>query len=628
VGFVFSMLDSLRKSAGSWVVKILFAILVLSFAVWGIGDIFRGPGRDTVVIEVGDRDITAQELITEYQRSLEQARRTFGETLDAETARRLGFLEGVIQTVVGRALFEAAAGDLGIAVSDDMVRETIREDPAFRGPGGVFDKFTFEQLVRQAGYSEEAYVAAMRRDLARGQLVSSIRAGATAPRVLGDSLYRLRQEKRIASTVLVADSAITGIGEPDEAALEAFHREQAARFTAPEFRALTVVSLDVERLAGEVAVAEEELRLRYDENPERFITPERRNVRQILLDDEDSARRAHERLQEGTEFAQVAKEVADKEEGDLVIGFVTREGLPEPLGEVAFALEEGGFGEPVESPLGWHVLQVSEIEPDVERSFEEARDELRAEVADERVIDTIFSLANQLEDALAGGASLEQAAARVDLQPIAIEALDRRGRDARGQAVEGLPGGDFLETAFSTAEGESSLLTDTPDGGYFMLRVDKVTPAALRPLDSIRSEVVEAWKAEQRHKAAEAQAQAIADRIKGGEALAELAAELGLEVTTTDPFTRYRSDLPPDLVAKLFAASVTGVATAESGEGYLVAQLDDIRSAEPGADQAGLEALGRELREAFAADLLAQYQAALYGRYAVDINNRAIDELF
>lgn len=622
------MLDSLRKSAGSWVVKILFAILVLSFAVWGIGDIFRAPGRDTVVIEVGDRDITAHELTTEYQRSLEQARRTFGETLDAETARKLGFLERVIQTVVGRALFDAAAGDLGLAVSDDMVRETIREDPAFKGPGGAFDRFTFERLVQQAGYSEETYVDAMRRDLARGQLVSSIRAGAAAPRVLGDRLYRLRQEKRVASTVLVADGAMTGIGEPDDAALEAFHRERADRFTAPEYRALTVVSLDVKRLAGEVAVADEELRLRYDENPERFITPERRNVRQILLDDEDSARRAHEMLKQGTAFAQVAKEVANKEEGDLVIGLVTREGLPEPLGEVAFALEEGGFSAPVKSPLGWHLLQVTGIEPEVVVGFEEARDQLRAEAAEERVAETVFSLANQLEDALAGGASLEQAAARVDVQPVTVEALDRRGRDARGEAVAGLPGGDFLETAFSTGEGESSLLTDTPDGGYFILRVDKVTPAALKPLDSIRGEVVEAWKAEQRHKAAEARAQAIADRIKGGEAFAALAAELGLGVTKTDPFTRYRSDLPPDLVAKLFALPLTGVATAESGEGYLVAQLDDIQSAEPEADQAGVQALGAELREAFAADLLAQYQAALYRRYPVDINNRAIDELF
>ncbi len=622
------MLVSLRKSAGSWVVKILFGILVLSFAVWGIGDIFRAPGRDGVVIEIGDRDITGQELITEYQRSLEQARRTFGDALDAETARRLGLLEGVIRTMVDRGLFDAAARDLRLTVSDDVVRETIRDDPTFQGPGGVFDRFTFEQVLRQAGYSEEAYVAIMRRDLARSQLLNSIRAGASVPRSLGDALYRLRQEKRTASTVLVADSGMTGIGQPDQAALEAFHQEHADRFTAPEYRALTMVSLEVERLAGEVAVTEEELRLLYDETPQRFNTPERRNVRQILFDDQDSVRRAHEMLADGIDFAQVAREVANKEEGDLVIGFITKEGLPEPLGEVAFALEEGGVSEPVESPLGWHILQVTEIEPEEVRGFEEARDELRAELAEERVIDTIYSLANQLEDALAGGASVREAAARVDLKPITIEAVDRRGRGSSGQAVDGLPGGDFLETAFSTAEGELSLLTETPDGGYFILRVDKVTPAALKPLESVRSEVVEAWKAEQRHKAAEARAQAIADRVKGGKALAELAAEMRLEVTTTDPFTRYGPELPPDLVAKLFAAPVKGVATAEAAKGYLVAQLDDIRPAEPGADQAGFQALSGQLREAFAADLLAQYQAALYGRYAVDINNRAIDGLF
>ncbi|MEE9140306.1 MAG: SurA N-terminal domain-containing protein [Alphaproteobacteria bacterium] len=622
------MLNTLRKSAASWVMKGLFGILVLSFAVWGIGDIFRGPGRDTIVIEVGDRGITGQELITAYQRYIAQMQPAFRGKLDAELAETLGFRETVIRNLVSGAVFDVAAGDLGLAVSDDLVRENILNNPAFKGPGGAFDTLAFEQAYRQAGFSEEAYVAALRRDLASNGLVTSIIAGASAPRSMREALYRLRGEERVAEAVLVADASITGVGEPGEAALEVFHREHAERFTAPEYRALTVVSLDLKALADEITVSDDELRQLYDDSFGRFTTPERRNLRQILLDDEVEASRARKMLAEGRDFAEVAKEIAGKEEADLVIGWITKGGLPEPLAEAAFALEAGDISDPVKSALGWHILQATETEAQETRSFEEAKPELRAEIAEERVIDSIYSIANQFEDALAGGASLQEAAARVNLKPFTLEAVDREGGDARGQPIEGLPGGGFLKTAFATAKGEESLLTETPDGGYFMLRVDRVTPSALKPLESVRSQVAEAWRANERHKAAQARAQAMAEKVTGGAALNEVAAEMGLEVTTTEPFIRSTLALPPALVTKLFEAPIQGIATAEAADGYMLAQIKEIRPAEPGADKEGVERVTGQLREAFASDLLAQYHRTLYDQYEVEINRRAIDALF
>jgi peptidyl-prolyl cis-trans isomerase D len=605
------MLHQLRQSASSWVVKILFGILVASFAVWGIGDIFRGPGRDAVVAEVGDRAITGNELISEFQRQIEQLRP-----------------DSVLQQMVARAAFDAAASDLGLAISDDVVRTVVTADRNFQSAGGSFDTFVYEQRLRSAGFTKQSYEAALRRELAREQLASTIQAGAKAPESLVETLYLLRQEKRVADVVTVPSSRFTDVGEPGEAELAAFHREQEDRFTAPEYRSLTAVRMEAKDLADEIAIPEEEVRQAYDSNLGRFVTPGRRNVRQILVDGEEAARRAHMMLSQGMGFAEVAKEVAGQEEADIAIGWVTKDGLLPELVDPAFALQEAGFSDPIESALGWHILEVTGVEREVVRSFEEARQELRDDIATELALEGLYNLANRLEDELAGGASLEEVAARLNLELMRVEAIDRRGSDRDGRAVEGLPAETFVDTAFSTNKGEASLLTETPEGGYFILRVDRVTPRAVKPLESIREEVIEAWKEEQREKAAETRAKAMVDRIRGGETLADVASEMGLEIETTEPILRTDPAFHPYLLLRLFEERIGGIAAAATAGGYVVAQLKSIEAADADADKEGVRALGRELGRALAADLVAQYGAALFDRYTVKVNNRTIDALF
>lgn len=622
------MLTTLRKGAASWVAKILFGILVLSFAVWGIGDIFRGPGRDSVAISVGDQDITGAELLAEFRRDMAQLSPAFRGILDTELARKLGYLEGVIQRLATRALFESAAADLGLAVSDTVVRNLITSDPNFYGPTGSFDKFTFQQILRSAGYTEESYIAALRKDFAREQLVAPIQASAWAPEIMVDALYRLRQERRVFDTVAIAADAMTGVGEPSEAELVDFHRTHADRFTAPEYRALTAIHLAASDFTKEIEIPEEELRAAYDDNRSRFVIPERRTVRQMLLADEESARRAHDMLAAGRDFAEVANELTGGEEGDLDLGVVTKEALPPDLAEAAFQLGEGAFSAPIESSLGWHILEVTKIAPGVTRSFEEARAELHDELAEELALDSLYSIANKLEDELAGGAGLKEAARRLNLKVVTMAAMDRDGRDASGREISPLPGEKFRTVAFQTGEGQESLLTETPEGAYFILRVDKVTPAALRPLESVRNEVAAAWKDAARRRKAEARAKEIVERVEAGATLAAVAADLGLEVTTQDPVLRDDRTLPPGIVSQLFEARPGALAAAAIDDGHMVAQLREIQPAKPGSDKAGVKAVEQDLRSAMARDLLEQYGAALLDRYTVKINRRTIDSLF
>jgi peptidyl-prolyl cis-trans isomerase D len=211
--------------------------------------------------------------------------------------------------------------------------------------------------------------------------------------------------------------------------------------------------------------------------------------------------------------------------------------------------------------------------------------------------------------------------------------MDATGRGKDGAPKDGIPRSrKFIETAFTTGAKETSLLTDTGDGGMFVVRVEAITPSAVRPLGEIRAQVVTAWKRAQLDDAARARATALRDRVRGGEALRSAAAAEKLDVKTSKPFTRVELDpesaVPPALVGELFKLAKGGVEIGPTDAGYAVAQVAEITPADPEADKTGVAQIASQVRDGLVADLLAQYTAALRGQYSVSINQRAIDRLY
>lgn len=627
------MLEAIRKRSAGIVVKILLGMLILSFAVWGIPNVFRDATDSDIAAWVGDREIQTGQLSREFQWQVENLRRFLGQQLDMEQIRAMGLRDQVLGTLIENTLFDIAAGELGVTVSDRLVRDTIRNNSNFFGALGKFDRAVFNQFLQSQGMSEQGFVERLRRDLARSQLVDSVWAGGTVPKALLEPLYRYRRERRVGEVLVIADRTARGIGDPDPGALAKFHKDNAARFTAPEYRALTVLRLQAERLAREIAIAEEEIEEAFAQREGDYSQPERRRLQQILTDDEATAKDVIEKLSAGRDFAELGEEMAGEGTEFVDLGLVGRDELLAEMSDAAFSLPEGGHSQPIRSPLGWHVIRVSEIEAASHVSLDEVRRELTAELASEKAIDSLYDLANRLEDTLGGGATLEEAAAQLDLELLRIGATDRNGLDPAGTPVEGLPAeGKFLETAFATFEGSESNLSEAGPNGYFIVRVDGVTPPTLRPLESVSEEVAEAWKREQRATATAETAQAIVERLRNGAEPSAIAAEMGIEVTTTAAFTRAAvgaaDDLPRALIDAIFTIQQGDATTARGAEASYVARLKEVRAADPYADQDVFEALGQQITRSLRDDLKAQLANALRGRYEVSVNQKSFDTNF
>lgn len=626
------MLNRIRKGSGGWLAKILLGMLILSFGVWGIGDIFRGGGN-AVIAEVGNVRIGTDDYSRAYQAELREQSLRFGGTIDAATARRIGLPQRALQQLLFDALLGQAASKYGLAVSDNAVARVVRDDPAFQS-GGRFDRALLQRVLRRNGVKEEDYLRTVRQDIARDELVQSLLAGRAAPDGFVDPIYRYRRETRIAQVFEISAASFRNVGVPDDAALRRYHEDNAARYTAPEYREVTYLNLTAEQVLDQIEISEEELLDEYDSRLDEFTRPEQREVEQLLYFDESSAVAARARALAGESLRQVSAATNPVNGTAISMGELRLGDLPEALDQAVFALEVGGLSEPIESDLGWHVFRVVRVIPAGVTGLDEVRDALRQSLAITYAADELYDLSNRLEDELAGGSDLENAALRLGIPVRSLAGIDGQGRDRSGTLVTELPQPrEFVNSVFAADVGLESSPQDTDDGGYYMIRVDSVEPPTLRPLVEIRQQVIADWQAEERRRRAEKAAQDAIEAAKGGRSMAALAREHNASVRTTEPLPRTGASDPAasiHLVANLFSASVGDIVSGPlpGGDGFAVARLESIVEARPAENAVAAAQLRELLANAVLADVLLQYQVALQNEVGVEVNQSVVDALF
>lgn len=516
------MLQAIRSKVGSWFVKILFAFLILSFAVWGINDVFSPPGPDSTVITAGETEVTLRDVDRRFRSEIESLRQMIGEALDTNQAIEFGLLDGVIDQIVTEGLLLSFARENGLSPSDDLISAEVVRQPIFIDPvTGRFDRNRFLQVLAANGLTELGYVELLRRDIARGQLVEAFGAAVAPPEPAVDALFAHHGERRDMEGARI-DSLFVAVDPPTDSDLRAFYQANPDRFTAPERRSLTVASLTLDQAAEEVPVSEDILRDEYERRRASFETPEQRAFDQVIVQSEDRARALVEAARaDGVDLAMAAQ---DAGLSIIPLDRTTRAGMFGDLGAAGFALDADAISDPVETGFGWHVLQPTEIVPGTIRPFDEVRDEIRRTYARDLAFDVIFEIANLFEDEMAGGATIDEAAAAAGLSVIRTPPIARNGSVAPGATPPSLPDqADVLETAFSLEPGEESLLVETQGGNLFMVRVDGVEPPAVQPFDLVADRVRSLWEADARRQAALAVAETIAEQARAGQSLAEAA---------------------------------------------------------------------------------------------------------
>ena len=630
-------MNQFRKFARFIILFVLFGMLIVSFAFWGIGDMLRADGRSTEVAHVGGTRVPlygwvggapvyVSEVRDQFNRQLEAIQRQTGQRPEPEQALRYGLHIRALEEVIQRAVLDYAVQQFGLSVSDAEVQAAIARNPAFQGTGGAFDPLLFRNRLQQARITEPQFIAETRREIAAGQLFAVVRGDGLSPKQLRDDVFRLESEKRIAETIYVPDAIVVDVPKPTAEQLATYFEANKTKFQVPEFRAFSYVLLTVDDIMPQIAVSADQLRQEYEARAAEFGTPEKRDVDQAMADTEAKAKAIIAAAATGKSLEDAAKEVLGTGNGVIKLGPVTKKELPPgPLADGIFSLPEGIAPTPIQSPLGWHIVRINKIEQGKSVPFDEVKEKIEKDMRAQQAPDLLIKLVTDFERTLGKTQSMKTAAEELGLKVKTYENVDLRGQDSSGkQIVIGPAASELVQAAFATRESAESELLETQRGEYFVVRTDRITPARIPSLSEVEPKVIEAWQADERKKLADAKVKAAVEQANAGTDLATIAKELGVEVRTAKAVTRFEADagnyLSQPVVTELFKLAPGKTQSVRTGEGSVIVRLKQVEAPDMEKEKEALDRFGKQLDTMMANDLILELIAALRGKYGVTVD--------
>ncbi len=583
---------------------VLMGLLIIGLAGFGATNL---SGTISSVGSVGNAQID----VNAYSRALRNEIRALGEqrgeSISFAEARDAGLDREVLSQLVSRAALEHETDRLGISVGDGTLRDEILSIEGFRGLDGEFDRDAYGFALEQAGLNEAEFEENIRAETASGLLQAAVVSGIQAQPAHIEAITNYLGERReVTYATLDRDDLDTGLPEPSDEDLRRYHDENSDEFTTPETRSITYVWITPEMLLDSIELDEETLQQAYEDRSDEFNQPERRLVERLVFSDRDAAEAAKARIDDGTSFETLVED-RGLALSDVDLGDVSTDDLGEAA-EPVFGAETGDVVGPVDTSLGPALFRVNAVLGAQTVPFVEAELQLRDTLALSRARRMVESMIDEVDDLLAGGATLEDVARETDLELGEI--------DWHPDMTDGIAGhAEFREAAADVEEGDYPEIERMDDRGIFALRLDGTRDPQLQPLDEVRDEVRDAWRAEAVVTALRDQLEPDLDRLREDDGFAEL----DLDATEVIDLTRrgYREDVPEGFIERVFQMSEGDVEIIPGEDRVTVLRLDAVRP--PAEDDPDLDRLRDRLRDQVASGL----SQDLFEVLADDIRDRA-----
>lgn len=607
--------------------SVVMGVLIVSFGVWGIADIFKGFGQSTLAT-VGSTEISTEQFRQTYTDRLQQISRQFGKPLTSEQARQFGLDRQVLQQTIAEAALDEDARRLHLGISNKDLAQSIENDPNFAGVNGKFDPQRFGEALRQFGFTEQRYVAEQRKVSLRRQIANAVTAGVTPSKTQLEALEHYQNEERTIEYVKLGVAQAGTIPEPSPEELSTFFDEHKAQFRAPEYRKVAVLAVTPADVAKTITVSDEDARKMFEQRRDEFAKPERREVLQIAFPTMEEAKAAREKIAAGTSFEDIAKD-RKLTPADIDLGLLAKTAMTDPaIADAAFTLPLSEVSQPVKGTLVNALVKVTKIEPGTTPTYESVAPTIKSQLAQERARDQMTDLRNKIEDERAGGANIAEAAKKLGLNAVTIEAIDRSGRGPDGQPVQGLPQGvDLVSAAFGSDVGVENDSLHMRDGGEVWFDVLGVTPSRERTLDEVKDKVVKAWKDDKIAAHLRSKAVNMADALTKGATFADAAAKDGLSVEKTSPFKRTATvnGLPDQVVQAAFAVAkgAAGQTQGATGSEWVVFRVTDVTVPKPDLTSDAAKKLRDALSRAMGDEQIAAYIQNLENTIGVSVNQSA-----
>ncbi len=612
------MAKTAAKKVGNIFVWILMGLLFVALAGFGIGSFAGGASQ---VGSVGDVEITADDYYRALNNEIRAQIADTGEVVTFAQLRARGVDEQVLTGLVARAALSHEAAEMGISVGDGEVARQIQQIQAFQGTGGSFDRNTYEFMLAQQGASPREFEEDTREDISRALLQTAVVGGLTPPDFFAETIAAYQGETRDFTRLSVGRAELADeLPVPSDSDLEAYYEENPQRFTRPEARRITYAWITPDAILDDVDLSEDDLRGLYEDRLSIYVQPERRLLERLAFGTVEEAQAAFDAIAaEETDFDTLVED-RDLTLEDVDIGEVAADDLGTAAAEAIFSDDESEIIGPVDTALGPTLFRVNAVLEASEVTFEDARDDLAAEMAEDAARREIDAMREEMDDLLASGATLEEMA---NDTAMSLGMIDYTIASEDGIAAYD----NFRDAATEVEESDFPELLELSDGGLFALRLDEIVPPTLPPLDEILDEVEEAWTISALRDAVSARASQLVGQMAQGATLEDLGD------TAEERLIRRQDllpDLPPTTVAQVFQMETVGdVVMIPGAEAAHVIRLDAINSATRDAPDTSIMLLILEqtIAQSIATDVFEAYGQATQAEAGFTTNSAVINSV-
>ncbi|RXE87166.1 SurA N-terminal domain-containing protein [Pseudoalteromonas sp. A757] len=568
------MLEKIREGSQGPAAKIVLGLVILSFALAGIGG-YLGQTTEQPVAEVNGVKISQTKFSRAYSNERARLEQQFGEyfaQIAADPNYMAQIRQGVVDQLVQQELQTQLAKELGLRVSDEQVKKAIVEMPYFQ-IGGEFSNDRYLQVIRQMNFQPDSFREYLRDEMTRAQLISAV-AGTdfVLKNELQQSIALQQQTRAIDYAVLSKELVKDEVSVSDEE-IQNYYDLNQTQFQAPELVAVNYIELKAEDLEPAEPVTEEALKTYYEEQKNQYLEPERRRVSHILVDASEDAEAAKQKADEilaelnnGADFAVVAEEKSDdvvsaELGGDL--DWIERDMMDPAFEDAAFALAAvGDVSEVVESEFGFHIIKLTDIQRQQAQSFEDVKDDLRAELEKAAKIDAFYQKQTRVAElAFEMADSLQDAAEAAGVE---IKSTELVSRNALPEPLNSPAISNTIFTPELLEDRVNSEVLEVAPEHIVVVRVAEHKAAATKPLEEVSTQIETQLSNEKASTLIAEKALSLFEQLQGGSTLAEIAKEQSIEVKSVTELKRRSYDVPPAIAAEAFKLPQPGVAETES----------------------------------------------------------------
>lgn len=626
------MLKAMRTGSKSVIVKLtLFGMLImamLGLAIMDVQGMFRSGLKSTTVASIGRSKIS----VPEFERILDGNLRQ--QNIPLSEAIKVGIPQRVLMAEMDGRLFYREATDMGFLVDDATASKSIKALlKQFVEQGNMTEKDALNRILMNMGVSESQFVTGVKSEIATNTMLSLLKAGAYVPdRFVQDALTFKNEERQ---ALYFKISPETTIKTPGDAELKEYYSLISKQFMLPEYRTFSVVLLDKKSLGIEQTKASPDaLKEYYEKHKDSYTSPETRTLEQVVAKDEKTAKAIYAEAKKSSSL----NAAATKEKATFIKEqTMSEKEMAVELATATFQSTTPGVLEPIQSPLGWHIINIKKINPKQVQSFDTVKASIEKEISQGQNDEALYQKASEIDDLIAGGKTLSDIAKEYKIKEHVYTDIDSSGLDRqKKKSAPALPLPDkILSQAFALDKNEASQLIETPGGDFLIVEVKDIAPAVEKPFESVKNDVIQSWKEQQKNKTLDEKASDISARLKKGESFEKLAQEMK-KTPLSSGFLSRRSGadksapLDPSSIATLFSLEKVGDSASSISDGTIVVlKLEERRvkkiNTESKEDTSAIRSL---ISRSIQSDIQEQYRNSLIKKHDVVLNNELMNELY